>query len=90
MPPVFLLPYTAPVAVQLLTLPSIWFRPTMAPVFTRPLTVPVKLHERMVPSLTPAMPPAASLLPCISTVPDTFRFLTTPLSCTEANSPALE
>ena len=76
--------------MQACMLPFTAFFPAIAPVFTLPLTVPVKRQEAMRPLFTPAMPPTASVVPEMSSVPDTVRSRTAPLVPITPNSPARE
>ena len=80
MPPVLREPATDPAARQFCIEPVCAFCPAMPPVFTLPDTLPENEQEIMAPRFTPAMPPAASQLPEMSSVPDTVRFFTRPLS----------
>ena len=78
MPPVPLSPWITPETAQSAIWPVSWLRPAMPPTAAFPETGPLKVQLRMVPPLTPAMPPTLVWLPPGATVPETFRFSTTP------------
>ena len=88
-PPLAVLPWSSPLEEQLSRMPVVVLEPAIPPTRFFPFTVPVKVQPRIVPALTPAMPPVFSWVPVTETVPETERFLTTPPSWILRKSPAL-
>ena len=90
MPPVILVPVTAPLEEEFRIRPSAVFCPTRPPVVLLPATLPENEQFSIVPAFHPARPPAASQVLEALTVPLTFKSSMRASFCTRWNNPARE